>query len=131
MRILPRQADQQSQILSLLLVGSAVALFGWSIYLGSVLHGQVQVRDWQVAWVGLDLMQASGLAASGVLLAQHRRLLSPVAAASACLMLVDAWFDVLTSEGGASWYIALLMACALEVPAAFLLVWLSKQALDW
>jgi hypothetical protein len=131
MRTLLRPADQKRQILGLLLVCGAAALFGWTIYLGSILHGQVMVRDWQVAWVGLDLMQASGLAASGVLLAQHRRLLSPVAAASACLMLVDAWFDVLTSEGGASWYVALLMACALELPAAFLLAWLSKRALDW
>ena len=117
--------------LGLLLVGSSVVLFGWTIYLGSVLHGQVQVRDWQIAWVGLDLMQVTGLAATGVLLARHRRLVSPVAAASACLMLVDAWFDVLTAEGGASWYVALLMAGALELPAAFLLAWLSKLALDW
>ena len=117
--------------LSLVLVGSAVVLFGWTVYLGSTLRGQVEVRDWQIAWVGLDLMQVAGLATTGVLLARHRRLVSPVAAASACLMLVDAWFDVLTSEGGTSWYVALLMAGGLELPEALLLAWLSKLALDW
>jgi hypothetical protein len=109
----------------------AVVLLGWTIYLGSVLRGQVEVRDWQIAWVGLDLMQVTGLAASGVLLARRQRLLSPVAAATGTLLALDAWFDVTTTQGGTPWILAVLMAITVELPTAYLMARLSTLALDW
>jgi hypothetical protein len=113
------------------LVLVAVVMLGWTIYLGSVLSGQVEVRDWQIAWVGLDLMQVAGLTASGVLIARRQRLLSPVASATATLLVLDAWFDVTTTQGGAPWAVALLMAVTVELPTAYLMARMSKLALDW
>jgi hypothetical protein len=125
------QSTAQRRRLGWLLVVAALVLLGWTIYLGSSLHGQLEVRDRQVAWVGVDLMQVTGLIATGVLVARRRPLASPVAAASATLILLDAWFDVTTSQGGVNLYVALLMALVVELPAAFLLARLSRFALGW
>src|SRR5690349_24570559 len=123
--------DRGQKWLGRILVLVAVVLLGWTIYLGSVLRGQVEVRDWQIAWVGLDLMQVTGLAVSGVLLARRQRLLCPVAAATGTLLAVDAWFDVTTTQGGTPWVLAVLMAVTIQLPMAYLMARLSKLALDW
>jgi hypothetical protein len=113
------------------LVLAAVGLLGWTIYLGSVLRGQVMVRDWQIAWVGMDVMQVTGLTFCGILLARRHRLLSPVAAATATLLVLDAWFDVTTTQGGVVWVVSVLMALGLELPVAYLMAKLSVLALTW
>lgn len=76
-------------------------------------------------WAGLGALEALGLAATGVLLLRRdpRRCLT--AAATAALMVVDAWFDVLTSLPGTELATALAMALGAELPLATLCVVLA------
>ncbi|AUG78210.1 hypothetical protein CFP65_3414 [Kitasatospora sp. MMS16-BH015] len=113
------------------LIALAVLLAGWILLLGAQTRGQVEVRNWGVVWIGMDLAQVAGLAVSGYLLLRRSRLVSLSAAAAATLLLLDAWFDVMTAAGGAEWYTALAMALLVELPAACGLALLSRIALDW
>ncbi|MFF4187643.1 hypothetical protein ACFYZ9_31070 [Streptomyces sp. NPDC001691] len=119
------------RVIARVLLVTAAVLLAWTVVLGFWLDGQTQVRNWSVSWVGMDLLQATGLVATAVLLARQVRTVSPVASATAALLVLDAWFDVATSEDGGAQYVALGMAFLVELPAALWLAWLAAFALDW
>ncbi|MBK3574482.1 hypothetical protein JHN63_11785 [Streptomyces sp. MBT65] len=80
-----------------------------------------------VAWIGLDTMEAMGLVGTGLLLARCDPRRVAVAPATAVLLTVDAWFDVLTAGPGV--LVALLMAACLELPLAALCTAVAWKAL--
>jgi hypothetical protein len=123
------EQDKRRRYLSGGLLITAAGLLIWIFILGSTLRGQAQVRDWSIAWVGLDLAETTGLAVTGVLVFRRHLAASPVAAVTATLFTVDAWFDVTTSLAGAAWYEALLFAFAAEIPVTVLLTGVSVAAL--
>jgi hypothetical protein len=95
------------------LLASGVALLPWLVVLALTLP------QGKLAWTGLDAMEALGLILTG-LLTLRRHPLRPVAAGgTAALLVMDAWFDVTTSAGGAL-AAALLMAVLAELPLAAL-----------
>jgi hypothetical protein len=49
------------------------------------------------------------------------------AAATATLLIVDAWFDIATSDGRAAILQALLLAVFFEIPAAVFSIYVSRQ----
>ncbi|MFD5463539.1 hypothetical protein ACFWIQ_12060 [Kitasatospora sp. NPDC127059] len=124
-------AERTRRLLAAGLLVVAVLLFGWLLVLGAVTRGQAEVRNWSTAWVGMDVLQVAGLLATGRLLVRRSRLTALAAAASATLLLLDAWFDVMTADGGGAWYTALAMALLVELPAALGLGALARSALDW
>ncbi|MFG2824459.1 hypothetical protein ACGFX4_34145 [Kitasatospora sp. NPDC048365] len=117
--------------LSAALVAVAVLLFAWILVLGSTTRGQAEVRNWSVVWIGVDLLQAAGLVATGLLLVRRSRLVALVAAGTSAVLLLDAWFDMMTAEGGGAWYVALAMAFLVELPASLALAALARRSLDW
>jgi hypothetical protein len=115
----------------LILTLIAVGLSAWVFELGAVLQGQAQVRNWSSVWVGLDLMEIAGLILTAILLRRRSVYLAAVAAVTATLFALDAWFDVLTAAAGAAWYESLADAFFGEVPMAVLLtaiaVWATRK----
>jgi hypothetical protein len=79
-----------------------------------------QVTHWCVAWVGLDSLEALGLLGTGLLLRRRDPRASLTSAATAILLLVDAWFDVLTAAAGADRLCAVAMALGAGLPLATL-----------
>jgi hypothetical protein len=106
----------------------AAGLTAWVIELGAVLQGQAQVRNWSSAWVGLDMMEITGLVLTSILLRRRSVYLSPVAAVTATLFGLDAWFDVLTAAAGSAWYESLVTAFFGEIPMTVLLAALAAWA---
>ncbi|MYS23021.1 MULTISPECIES: hypothetical protein [unclassified Streptomyces] len=94
-----------------------MALIPWLIILATGLPPTDAVPHWATAWVGLDTMESLGLIATGALTVRGRPLRSAAAGATAMLLVVDAWFDVMTSSGP-DFRTALLMAFAAELPLA-------------
>ncbi|MGH3169784.1 MAG: hypothetical protein ACRDN0_28370 [Trebonia sp.] len=109
----------------------AAGLTAWEFELGAVLQGQAQVRNWSSTWVGLDLMEITGLVLTAILLRRRSAYLSAVAAVTATLFTLDAWFDVLSAGPGSAWYESLAAAVFGEIPMAVLLtaiaVWAAGQ----
>jgi hypothetical protein len=109
--------------------------FGWVLVLcGLVLVPWLVVLatggapQWTVAWIGLDALEAVGLITSGVLAMRGHRALTAAAAATATLLVVDAWFDISTSHGSAL-AVALVMALVAELPVAAACTVLALRAL--
>ncbi|MFJ9246689.1 hypothetical protein [Streptomyces sp. NPDC101776] len=107
------------------LTASGLALIPWIFVLARV------AGAYPVAWIGLDTMEAMGLVGTGLLLARRDLRRVAVAPATAVLLAVDAWFDVLTAGPGV--LVALLMAACLELPLAALctaVAWNALRALS-
>jgi hypothetical protein len=79
-------------------------------------------------WTGFDVALAASLVATALAALGHRWWLSDVAAATATLLLVDAWFDILTAATVREVVAAALEASLAELPVATLCVWLALDA---
>ncbi|MFD9358590.1 hypothetical protein [Streptomyces sp. NPDC060031] len=104
--------------LATVLTGAGAALVPWMLVLAKTVPQSTEVSNWATAWIGLDVMLAAGLAGTGALLRRGDPRVAPVAAATAALLAMDAWFDVTTSAGTSGQGMALLLAAAAEVPLA-------------
>jgi hypothetical protein len=98
----------------------------WIVWLGFHLPQHYVADHWDAAWLGLDGAQL--LMVVGCAWAAWRRHGSLIffSISAAMLLLVDAWFDVLTSR-----YPELdqsLALLAFEVPAALFLLWVARRA---
>ena len=113
----PRRRWRQ-RLPSLALLVSGAGMVPWLTYLAITLPARTSVPHWSAAWVGLDVMEAIGLAATGWLVRRgdSRRCLA--AAATAMLLVVDAWFDISTASSGLTEAVA--MATCAELPMAAL-----------
>ena len=102
-------------------IGSAVALVPWTVYLGLTLPDRHVARNWSVTWVGFDALLLLMFVLTAALGAMRRQLLVPAAFTSGVLLLCDAWFDV-TTAGPSEFWQALGTAVLVEIPIAALLI---------
>src|SRR6476469_9452831 len=112
----------------LLLVGSAVLLLPWSAYLAVTLPRHYVADNWDVTWVGFDVLLLVMMVATAVLGYLRRQLLVLTAFATAVLLVCDAWFDVMTAHGDDR-VLSIITAVLVELPFAALLVTGSFQIL--
>jgi hypothetical protein len=128
LRLDPPVLRRMPAILLLIAAGLTV----WVFELGAVLQGQAQVRNWSSTWIGLDLMEITGLVLTAAALRRRSAYLSAVAGVTATLFALDAWFDVLTASAGSDWYQSLAAALFGEIPMtvalAALTVWAARNA---
>ncbi|MFG2716688.1 hypothetical protein ACGFW5_00020 [Streptomyces sp. NPDC048416] len=104
--------------LATVLTGAGVALVPWMVVLAKTLPQTTQVSNWSTAWVGLDALLALGLSGTGVLLRRKDPRACQIAAATAALLVVDAWFDVTTAAPGGELATAVALALVAELPMA-------------
>jgi hypothetical protein len=123
--------DQRSRLLVRLFAVSGVLLVPWIVVLIEQLHGQAGKRSFSSSWIGLDVLEAACLLIVAVLLSRGHRATSPVAAATAAIFCMDAWFDTMSAAPQLPYAEALAMACFAELPLAALLAWTSWRALEW
>lgn len=108
----------------------SLVLVPWTVYLALTLPGHQVVPYYRAAWVGFDVGLAVVLAGTGVAAARRSAALGPVAAAAGTMLIVDAWFDVMTSDGAGQRLVAVALALAVEGPLAGLCFWLSAHSVD-
>jgi hypothetical protein len=109
------------------LTGTGAAMIPWLFVLAAELPAQTTAVHWNTVWVGLDSLEALGLASTGLLLRRQDSRAGLTAAATATLLAVDAWFDVLTSAPGADRAVAIAMAVGAELPMAALCAYLAVR----
>lgn len=106
------------QWLAIALTASGAGLIPWLVVLATCLPVTTRAWNWSTAWAGLDSLEALGLLGTGLLLIRRDARYHLTAAATAALLLADAWFDVTTSAPGPDRMIAIAMAAGVELPAA-------------
>ena len=108
-----------------------VLLVPWIGVLIEQLHGQAGKRSFGSSWVGLDVLEAVLLLTVARLLSRRHRATSPVAAATAAVLCLDAWFDTMSAPPQLPYAESLAMACFAELPLAALLAWTAWRTLNW
>lgn len=116
---------------SRLSIGAGVVMLPWLAYLAVSLPSTARAAHWSLAWTGLDALEIAGLVGTGLLLRgrdpRARAAVTATAAATAALIVVDAWFDLTTAWTAQDVHSAVLLAVCVEVPAAVLLATLALR----
>lgn len=99
-------------------------LLPWTIHLGASLPTRQLSPHYDAAWTGFDVILMVALAATAYFALRRSRYLSMAATATATLLVVDAWFDVLTTPSGQRTE-SIVLAGAVELPLAAVCMWLS------
>jgi hypothetical protein len=106
---------------------ASVLLVPWVAVLGVVLPSTHRSAHWNIAWVGFDVALAFALLAVAVTAWRRSAWLEGAATATATLLFVDAWFDVLTASTGAELVVAVAEAVLVELPLAVLCLVLARR----
>jgi hypothetical protein len=112
------------------LTAGGAGLIPWLVVLATSLPASTRAWNWSTAWVGLDSLEALGLLSTGVLLIRRDLRYCLTAAATAALLLVDAWFDVTTSAPGPDRLLAIAMAAVIELPVSAVCATLAARGLN-
>ena len=105
--------------------GVALALLPWTAYLSVTLPAEHESAHWDIVWPGLDIGIALAIAGTVAALVRRSAYLPVLATAAGTLLLCDAWFDTLTSNGGDELAWAAVEAVVAEVPLALFCFWLA------
>jgi hypothetical protein len=103
------------------------ALIPWTVYLAMTLPPHARAHHYRAAWVGFDTLLVAVLLLTAYLAARGRPLVGPVAASTATMLLVDAWFDVTTARHGWPFLEALTLALLVELPLAALCLYIAHR----
>lgn len=116
--------------LARLYVWAAIILVPWTVLLAIGLPSRHASVNWNTSWAGLDIALAGCLLLTGLLSLRRSRAVIMTATAAATLVLVDAWFDVLSAHPGYQLLIALLEAVLIELPLALISLHIAVSALN-
>jgi hypothetical protein len=107
---------------------AALLLVPWIVVLVASLPSAHRSAHWDIAWAGFDV--ALALLLLGVALAawRHSPWLEGAATATATLLFVDAWFDILTASSRAELLVAIGESVFVELPLAVICLFLACDA---
>lgn len=123
--------DRRTRVLARLFALCGVLLLPWIWFLIEQLHGQAGKRSFSASWVGLDIIEAICLLSVAWLMRHRHQFTSPVAAATAAILCVDAWFDTMSAAPQLLYAESIAMAFLAELPLAALLAWTAWFSLNW
>ncbi|WP_131741326.1 hypothetical protein [Actinomadura roseirufa] len=92
-----------------------VAVTVWTVGMAASTASEDRHVEWTVLWSGFDALLAAAMASTAWLVHRRDDRAALTAAVLAALMVVDAWFDVMTARP-AHFPVAVAMALALELP---------------
>jgi hypothetical protein len=105
----------------------AVGTILWTNYLAVTLPAHAHTRHYRLAWVGFDVGLALLLVLTSVLAWRRSPHTGMSAVATGTVLVVDAWFDIVTSPRGDTVQ-AVLSAVFAELPLAVLCLWIARRA---
>jgi len=104
-----------------LMVGGAIGLIPWMVYLAFTLPGNYVAHNWPATWIGFDCVLIAFMAATAVLGWLRRELVILPGFTTGVLLICDAWFDIMTAEPGQVG-MSVLAAGVLNLPIAAIMI---------
>jgi hypothetical protein len=104
-----------------------VALVPWTVFLALTLPRREIDTHYRGAWVGFDILLVVAIVFTAYYAFRMDDRVQLPAMATATLLVVDAWFDVMTAGGGRNTLEAVVMALFVEIPAALFSLLLARQ----
>ena len=102
----------------------ALIMVPWTVYIGESLPRRQLSPHYDVSWAGFDVMLLAALAATAFFALRRSRYLSMAATATAVLLVVDTWFDLMTTPSE-QLVQSIVLAAVVELPLAAVCAWLS------
>ena len=106
----------------------AVGTVPWVVFLAVTLPRHATFHHYRGVWVGFDIGLVAVLATTAVLAWRGRPQVTMAATATATMLFVDAWFDVLTTPRGSDLVVSVVLAGAVELPLAMICLWIALRA---
>jgi hypothetical protein len=113
---------------ALLLTAIVVGLVVWTLYLTYALPARHVTDHWRIAWAGFDIGLAIAIGATALGVLREAQWVDATAAATATLLVTDAWFDIVMADGGGERLEAIVLAVIGEIPLALFCVWIVMNA---
>jgi hypothetical protein len=111
-----------------LAVCCVIGIIPWIVYLALTLPDRQRAVDYDVAWVGFDSAMCLVLGALAYCALKRKPATGPIAAVAATMLLVDAWFDIVTTDEGTQFAFAVGAAVIGELPLAIICTWVAINA---
>lgn len=124
----PRPSVPLPRWLGPLAVCCLIGFLPWIVYLGLTLPRRARADHYDLAWLGFDCAMWLVLAALAFCAVRRRPATGLIAAVACTMLLVDAWFDVVTTEGDGQFVVAVLLAVFAEIPLAIICGWTAVYA---
>ena len=105
----------------------AVLLVPWTVYLALTLPRRDTATHYRAAWVGFDILLVIAILLTAYYAFRMDERVQLPAMATATLLIVDAWFDIMTSGRRDDVYQAVAMAACIEIPAALFSLYLARR----
>jgi hypothetical protein len=103
-----------------LLVITCLGLIPWIVLLGLTLPSRYSANHWTVAWVGFDVGLLCALAVTAWAAWRRRQIVIIAALVTGTMLVIDAWFDIVTDSTTRDLIISLVTAVFAELPLAAL-----------
>jgi hypothetical protein len=107
-------------------LGCAVVLIPWIVLMFTVPEEVNVPKHWVLVWGGFDCFLVLGFAVTAFRLMTRSPRGAVTAAMTGTMLLIDAWFDVLTTHRGGVW-LSILMAVFAEIPCAVICFAVSRR----
>lgn len=107
-------------------LGGAVVLIPWDVLMFSVPQVVNVPKHWVLVWGGFDCFLILGFAVTAFRLMTRSPKGAVTAAMTGTMLLIDAWFDVLTTHRGGQ-TVSILMAIFAEIPCALICFYASRR----
>ena len=107
-------------------LGGAIVLIPWDVLMFSVPQVVDVPKHWVLVWGGFDCFLILGFAVTAFRLMTRSPRGAVTAAMTGTMLLIDAWFDVLTTHRGGL-LVSVLMALFAEIPCAFICFYASRR----
>ena len=117
-RELPPEVRRRARRLAWMYLFAAALLILWTVYLALSLPKENLEHHFRLTWVGFDLALALSLYLTAHMAFRLDARVQAPAMVAATLLVVDAWFDITTATSGKAAIEALILALAVELPAA-------------
>jgi hypothetical protein len=110
---------RRRRITDILLI-SCLGLIPWIVVLGLTLPRRYVANHWAVAWVGFDVALLCALAVTAWAAWRRRQVVIVAALVTGTMLVVDAWFDIVTDSSTRDLVISIVTAGLGELPLAVL-----------
>ena len=108
-------------------IGCAVVLVPWTVIIFGSLRNRALAEHWRLVWGGFDcfLVLAFALTAYRIITRSPRGAIA--ATATGTMLLIDAWFDVLTARGTKNFLTSVTMAVFAEIPCSIICFFVARR----
>jgi hypothetical protein len=106
----------------------AIGAVPWVIFLAVTLPRHATFAHYRAVWVGFDAALVVVLALTAYMAWRGHAYVALSSTAAATMLLVDAWFDVMTTPRGHGLLLSLALAVLVELPLAAICLWIALHA---